>query len=583
EIAVRFTNRPNGTALTTIIEQKSWSTLRTQKSFPKRLFTPVHVDPKSNYVHTAEVDQNPRHQISFSLDESALHEFRKIFNRTEDSQLSEDTHTEGELYRPTNPIHPPHVRSKTPPGKPRWPGDISPEELRLQRRSLVQVIRDFLREPGIPDGQSSATGARRLRRRGANAPRRVGRAYWRPPRSGHLTNLRRHDQIRPPIERPAAPFQGGDQQVQQPLSGSDARRKKADNVLESASGPANTVECPVSCASAEGLDTNIDRSFPHTERSTAFFPTAVDGRAAFAGVAQNTTVEFEDHSSTLASVSAANEASTIANEPESHAIATASPLSNEQTNLHPTSILYRRNGYSSDSEVTHLTNTSTTPTTCARTCTRSVTFAPLPPQNLQTAKTKEHDPQSCRRSRSLSEPIPSAPPTQTPANLKVIRSAALPSLLSIAVAEGIATSFHLADDPDTEHPPRPIPLLAASRRPLTAPVPDSVRVVVESGNLQHSLDGAVCDTIPPSVAIGDRRSSPLARHDRSESSENACGGLAVCALVKWWFCRTGGEAHDGDWVGVRRHGLTVRPELVPEVGSVVMPRCGCDSCVGGRG
>ncbi|KAF1812244.1 hypothetical protein P152DRAFT_29413 [Eremomyces bilateralis CBS 781.70] len=205
--AVRFINNPHGTTLTTIFEQRSFLTLRAQssgRSIPS-------LQQRCSY--SAQVPLGLRSRHSFSFDESIIRRRSRTF---QPSSAGSDPSTLGNttfpLACPTKPTHPPHKRTPTPPGRPRWPGDIgrippTHPSLPSTGRALASSVRDFLRTRSLrsqrgsrahptgpvspsPGGPSpsrppirSPTGPRRR----ATLPRRVGRAYWQPPRSGHAT------------------------------------------------------------------------------------------------------------------------------------------------------------------------------------------------------------------------------------------------------------------------------------------------------------------------------------------------------------------------------------------------------------
>ncbi|KAJ9635151.1 hypothetical protein H2199_008637 [Coniosporium tulheliwenetii] len=146
-LAVRFTNRPNGTPLATIKEQNSQATLKTQQSFP-----------------TSKSRFKPRRILSRSLDEVGLRETREV--RSDTSQQS--TAPTGDFTRPHAPSLPPLIRTKTPPGAPRWPGDLPPTQAQPTPRGIWASVRHFFAPPQPPQ-----------------RPQRRGRAYWQPPRSAH--------------------------------------------------------------------------------------------------------------------------------------------------------------------------------------------------------------------------------------------------------------------------------------------------------------------------------------------------------------------------------------------------------------
>lgn len=192
EFAVRYINNPSGTPLATIIERKSYATLKSKAS--SRRFTPVHVHPHSNYIHSAACS-DARKRTSFSLDEQALREHE--LQRCEDD---EHLPLKRNYVRPASPPHQPFQRTTTPPGRPRWPGDLPtsapPAPLRSSsRQRFARVVRDVLRISSAPHpAQTVSTLASRPRR--ASMPVRTGRAYWRPPQSGYgvlgVSELARH-------------------------------------------------------------------------------------------------------------------------------------------------------------------------------------------------------------------------------------------------------------------------------------------------------------------------------------------------------------------------------------------------------
>lgn len=106
----------------------------------------------------------PRRKLSRSLDEVGLRETRKI--RSDTSQQS--TAPAGDFTRPLAPSLPPLIRTKTPPGAPRWPGDLPPAQAQSTPRDIWASVRHFFAPPQPP-----------------RRPQRRGRAYWQPPRSAH--------------------------------------------------------------------------------------------------------------------------------------------------------------------------------------------------------------------------------------------------------------------------------------------------------------------------------------------------------------------------------------------------------------
>ncbi|KAL9067741.1 MAG: hypothetical protein Q9157_006705 [Trypethelium eluteriae] len=153
--AVQFKNRPYGRPLSTILERSSYATLRSRLSHSssKRRFTPVHIDPDSNYLHTESAPvEELRRVYAFSCDESALCDSRP--NATSD--LSSEQPSTVLTLRPSleNAIAPslppfePPSRINTPEGLPRWPND---EQLNRggkhsrRRSNPFLVISSFIR------------------------------------------------------------------------------------------------------------------------------------------------------------------------------------------------------------------------------------------------------------------------------------------------------------------------------------------------------------------------------------------------------------------------------------------------------
>ncbi|KAL9097107.1 MAG: hypothetical protein Q9165_000533 [Trypethelium subeluteriae] len=169
--AVQFKNRPYGRPLSTILERSSYATLRSRLSHSssKRRFTPVHIDPDSNYLHTesAPVDE-VRRVYAFSFDESDLCDSRP--NATSD--LSSEQPSTVLTLRPSleNAIIPslppfePPSRINTPEGLPRWPNDehLNRGRKHSRRRSNpFLVISSFIR-------------------RASGSNERLQRRLWRP-------------------------------------------------------------------------------------------------------------------------------------------------------------------------------------------------------------------------------------------------------------------------------------------------------------------------------------------------------------------------------------------------------------------
>ncbi|KAK4981793.1 hypothetical protein LTR66_009705 [Elasticomyces elasticus] len=173
-----FLNNPQGTQLTTIIEQRSYTTLRTTRS--------------STRVQQVSPDKRI---ASLSLDELAFHKLHKRPRIPELSPISsEGTDAIGErpfTLQPRSPPFQPPERVKTPDGYPRWPGDLAAPPPRPQPRytSSRAALIDFLHCRATASQVSPTVASTVSRRFGyqQDTPRRVGRAYWRPPNSGHMT------------------------------------------------------------------------------------------------------------------------------------------------------------------------------------------------------------------------------------------------------------------------------------------------------------------------------------------------------------------------------------------------------------
>lgn len=260
-IEVRFSNRPNGTPLSTILEQKSSLSLRRRlsKISSKRSFTPIHVDPDSNYLHTTAapvaVDAE-RQRVSLSLDEGAIREFQRIFSGSSEEVRANDGE---DVAKPKVPPAPPHERTRTPPKTPRWPGDLTRDDIieSTDRRSfrsnrVVRAVRSFFEVPGA-QGLLPSTAAQRHRT--GTQQQRVGSAFWRPPRSAHFTSgyesISRHPFYNAPVLRPTTA--GGSQMGEiRPRTSSKARWPSITNqepiqcISNATERPADTVQMRLS-------------------------------------------------------------------------------------------------------------------------------------------------------------------------------------------------------------------------------------------------------------------------------------------------------------------------------------------------
>lgn len=166
---VRFVNRPHGTPLFTIAEQKSLATLRTQMSFASfRRRGPTSLVTASGKPKAA------------SVDDTVLYTSRR--------GLSQNTQTSSGLdvlslrSDPVHPWQPPFVpprRVKTPEGVPHWPP-----------KARVSFVRTMTRTLSSATALSPLEGTRFVLRalRGEIRSRsRPQPLSWRPPVSGHST------------------------------------------------------------------------------------------------------------------------------------------------------------------------------------------------------------------------------------------------------------------------------------------------------------------------------------------------------------------------------------------------------------
>ncbi|OCK84074.1 hypothetical protein K432DRAFT_389825 [Lepidopterella palustris CBS 459.81] len=92
--AVRFTNRPNGTPLTTIIEQKSYSTLNSHPSLVSSTYryTPAKQSESSPIHRTGPQTVDGRRRLSQSLDEVTLYKLGQATNQRHDAAARTDAY-----------------------------------------------------------------------------------------------------------------------------------------------------------------------------------------------------------------------------------------------------------------------------------------------------------------------------------------------------------------------------------------------------------------------------------------------------------------------------------------------------------
>lgn len=172
---VRFVNRPHGTPLFTIAEQKSLATLRTQISFAsfRRKGSATLITASSGKLRAA------------SVDDTVLYMTRHGLSRN--TQASSERDIPSSREDPVQPWQPPFVpphRVKTPDGVPHWPVDTRISFTRRMARTLSSAT-----------SMSPSEGVRLILRtlsseiRSRRGPQP---SIWRPPTSGHSTY--RYDQ-----------------------------------------------------------------------------------------------------------------------------------------------------------------------------------------------------------------------------------------------------------------------------------------------------------------------------------------------------------------------------------------------------
>lgn len=167
---VRFVNRPHGTPLFTIAEQKSLATLRTQMSL-------------ASFRHqglTSLVAASSGKPKAASVDDTVLYMSRRDLSRI--TQTSSDLDVPSPRADPVHPWQPPFVpphRVKTPEGVPHWPA-----------KARVSFVRTMARTLSSATSLSPVEGTRfvlRTLRGEIRSRRRPQPLSWRPPVSGHST------------------------------------------------------------------------------------------------------------------------------------------------------------------------------------------------------------------------------------------------------------------------------------------------------------------------------------------------------------------------------------------------------------
>ncbi|KAF2460397.1 hypothetical protein BDY21DRAFT_164004 [Lineolata rhizophorae] len=204
-IAVRFVNRPHGTPLAPIVEQKSYLTLRTNRSVSAtNLGRLTHSSANTQDTRTS-TNQNGSillHKRSHSLDEVALRHLRTngaargSITTTATESCSDTEPINDIVIRAASPPEPPFVRADTPPGSPRWPGDLPTSTVRIHRprqrsRRLISGVLRWLNPTRDESGTSQTQSESNIELHSREL--RTGRAYWTPPRSAHgVERLERH-------------------------------------------------------------------------------------------------------------------------------------------------------------------------------------------------------------------------------------------------------------------------------------------------------------------------------------------------------------------------------------------------------
>ncbi|KAI5237025.1 hypothetical protein E4T43_08213 [Aureobasidium subglaciale] len=177
---VRFVNRPHGTPLSTIAEQKSLATLRAQISFASLT--------RRRLAHLGNTPSGKRKAASTD-DILRSRTRRRSSGDTELSSSLDVPNTRSDPVHPLQPAFVPPHRVKTPEGIPRWPVDNHISFVRRISRTL-----DSARSMSIGNGTRLVL---RTLRGELRSRRSVQLHRWRPPVSGHSTY--RYDQ---PSEHP---------------------------------------------------------------------------------------------------------------------------------------------------------------------------------------------------------------------------------------------------------------------------------------------------------------------------------------------------------------------------------------------
>ena len=167
---VRFVNRPNGTPLFTIAEQRSLATLRTQISFAsfKRRGPASLIVASSGKLKAASVDDTVPYMT------------RRVASRN--TQASSSIDIPSSRDDPVQPWQPPFVpphRVKTPDGVPHWPVNARISFTRRMARTLSSAT-------SLSPSEGTRLVLRALSAE-VQSRRRSQPSSWRPPVSGHST------------------------------------------------------------------------------------------------------------------------------------------------------------------------------------------------------------------------------------------------------------------------------------------------------------------------------------------------------------------------------------------------------------
>lgn len=185
---VHFVNKPQGTPLFTIVEQKSLATLRSKASSvifyvrPSRQNEPY----KASSDAATEIDSG-RGTKAASADDALL------FTRSRPSAYDSGTESStqhGHAEVPVVPHQPPFdppSRIKTPEGLPRWPGDDMPSSNGSHRQILAKNRARALTLSALNDRARLRSVVSGYFRRRSRMPQRNVVRRWRPPASGHST------------------------------------------------------------------------------------------------------------------------------------------------------------------------------------------------------------------------------------------------------------------------------------------------------------------------------------------------------------------------------------------------------------